>query len=598
MKKLNLACIALMVLGLFLVSCNEEVSVQDEMDQIVENASPKRVCNSADYLNKQLMENPGMQENLEKIERQIAEFSASEISRSSSSVYTIPVVVHVVYKSNTQNISDAQVLSQIDVLNKDFRRLNTDANNTWSQADDTQIEFCLASVDPNGNPTSGITRTQTNVTSFNPDQEKMKKSGQGGIDPWNPSEYLNIWVCNISQGILGYAQFPGGPAATDGVVVGYQYFGTSGTATAPFNLGRTGTHEVGHYLNLYHIWGDGPCGQDDNVSDTPASDAANYGCASGHSSCGSTDMVENYMDYSDDACMNLFTTGQKNRMRALLAQGGARAGLVSSNACGGSGGGGGTTPTCSDGIQNGNETGVDCGGSCPPCSTPPTCTDGVQNGDETGVDCGGASCPPCNTGATEVIKIIVQTDIYGSETTWELKNSAGTVVATGGPYPDGVVKRRQKKVTVNSDDCYEFTIYDSYGDGFCCEYGFGKFWIRKANHQIIKSGNGNFSTSRTKTFCLSPNSNREDLDIIEPKLESSLSATTVDASGQLTVDIQNPPRNTQLSILDANGNVVKSLPVGRNSETRKVDVRSLPKGQYTLVMGKEGKQKTEVFNIE
>ncbi len=250
-------------------------------------------------------------------------------------VITIPVVVHVIYNTTTQNISDAQIQSQITVLNQDFRRTNADQTTLWPQAADSEIQFCLANVDPNGLSTTGITRTQTSVTSFSTN-DAMKFSTQGGKDAWNTSKYLNIWVCNIGGGILGYAQFPGGgSASTDGVVIGFNYFGTTGTATAPFNKGRTATHEVGHWLNLRHIWGDGPCGTDDFVTDTPESDAANYGCATGHVSCGTVDMVQNYMDYSDDACMNLFTAGQKARMQAVFATGGLRVGLLSSNGCSG-----------------------------------------------------------------------------------------------------------------------------------------------------------------------------------------------------------------------------------------------------------------------
>ncbi|MEL6847205.1 MAG: M43 family zinc metalloprotease, partial [Bacteroidota bacterium] len=129
-------------------------------------------------------------------------------------------------------------------------------------------------------------------------------------------------------GILGYSQFPGGPAETDGVVISYKFFGTTGVVKRPFHLGRTTTHEVGHWLNLRHIWGDGPCGVDDLVDDTPGADGPNHGCAFGHSSCGSVNMTQNFMDYTDDACMNLFTKGQANRMRALFAPGGPRRSLL------------------------------------------------------------------------------------------------------------------------------------------------------------------------------------------------------------------------------------------------------------------------------
>ena len=264
----------------------------------------QRNCGSMDVLQEQLENDPKRQSKINTIEKATQSFIDNP-SKNVNGTITIPVVVHVVYNGSTQNISDAQINSQIQILNEDFRRLNSDADNTWPQAADAEIEFCMASVDPNGNSTSGITRTSTNVNGFGTN-DAVKFNSSGGKDAWPAGDYLNIWVCNIGGGILGYAQFPGGNPATDGVVNDYRYFGDIGTATAPFNLGRTMTHEVGHYLNLRHIWGDGNCNVDDFVSDTPTSDNPNYGCASSHSSCGSTDMVQNYMDYSDDACMNLY----------------------------------------------------------------------------------------------------------------------------------------------------------------------------------------------------------------------------------------------------------------------------------------------------
>jgi hypothetical protein len=143
---------------------------------------------------------------------------------------------------------------------------------------------------------------------------------------------LNMWVVNkmTSQGqtILGYAQFPGGSAATDGVVIGYNFFGRNGVLSAPFNKGRTATHEVGHWMNLRHIWGDATCGND-FVGDTPVHNTYNFGCpAAGHkSTCSGTpvEMTMNYMDYTDDACMYMFSNGQKTRSLAIFAAGGSRA---------------------------------------------------------------------------------------------------------------------------------------------------------------------------------------------------------------------------------------------------------------------------------
>ena len=285
----------------------------------------------------------GFQNNFDRTEEKIHTPSSTK-QRSNSSIYTIPTVIHIVYKNDLQNISDSQILSQLQVLNEDFRRSNIDAIHTASEflpiAADTEIEFCLASIDPLGLPTTGITRTLT-TTAFGVN-DKIKYTAMGGKDIWDATNYLNIWVGEIEDGILGYAQFPGAHPLTDGVVIDYRYFGTIGTATAPFNLGRTTTHEVGHWLNLFHIWGDGNCNLDDGVADTPLAGQPNYTnppcTALGPNSCIAAtndlpDMFQNYMDYSADACMNLFTLGQKARMRAMLDPGGPRASVHLSTTC-------------------------------------------------------------------------------------------------------------------------------------------------------------------------------------------------------------------------------------------------------------------------
>jgi hypothetical protein len=264
---------------------------------------------------------------------------------NSRAVITIPVVFHVIYRTTAENISDAQIQAQINQLNLDFARLNADASGTPSAfsslAANTNIQFCLAQRTPTGAATNGIVRKQTTVTSWSTN-DAVKKSSSGGDDAWPSSSYLNIWSCNLGSGLLGYAQFPGGAAATDGVVLLYSSIGSvasPGTAS-PYNLGRTATHEVGHWLNLYHIWGDDGtgCTGSDNVGDTPNQAGENYGCPAYPKTDGCTAsspgvMFMNYMDYTDDGCMNMFTTGQSTRMNALFVSGGARASLVSSLGC-------------------------------------------------------------------------------------------------------------------------------------------------------------------------------------------------------------------------------------------------------------------------
>jgi len=239
----------------------------------------------------------------------------------------IPVVVHVVHKTAAQNISQAQIDSQIQVLNQDFRKQNSDVVTVPGPfaplVGDARLQFELASEDPEGNVTDGITRTETNQDGFDSD-DAVKFAATGGADAWPADRYLNIWVCQLVGGLLGYAQFPGGPANTDGVVITHTGFGTTGTAAAPFDLGRTATHEIGHWLNLRHIWGDDGdgCGGSDFVADTPNQGGSNVGKPSFPSiSCSNGpngDMFMNFMDYVDDDTMVMFSEGQVSRMQAAL----------------------------------------------------------------------------------------------------------------------------------------------------------------------------------------------------------------------------------------------------------------------------------------
>ncbi len=255
----------------------------------------------------------------------------------------IPVVVHVLHNGDAlgtgENISDAQVISQITVLNLDFSATNTDFGNTpsvfTSIATNMDIQFCLAQTDPNGQPTTGIDRVNTGVASYTTGTiEAAKPATQ-----WDPTKYFNIWVCRLGGGILGYAQFPNsGAANTDGVVIGYNYFGNTGAVSAPYNKGRTATHEIGHCLGLFHIWGDDgtACTGSDAIADTPNQADENYGCPNFaiNTSCSNAgDMAMNYMDYTDDACMYMFTNGQKAVVNSVLASAPRRASLLTSTVC-------------------------------------------------------------------------------------------------------------------------------------------------------------------------------------------------------------------------------------------------------------------------
>jgi hypothetical protein len=240
----------------------------------------------------------------------------------------IPVVVHVLYNTAAQNIPDSRIQGQIDVLNADFRRLNSDAASTPAVfagiAADARFEFALAVRDPNCNLTIGITRTSISVTGWTYPGDGMKSTASGGVDPWDVTRYLNMWVVNYTDGTLGYGTFPSMPAAIQGLVCDYRAFGLSGSAGGVYNLGRTATHEIGHYFNLLHIWGDdgGACSGSDLVDDTPNQADHNFGCPGlPHLSCSNGpngDMFMNYMDYTDDACMNMFSAGQVVRMDAAL----------------------------------------------------------------------------------------------------------------------------------------------------------------------------------------------------------------------------------------------------------------------------------------
>ena len=293
---------------------------------------------------------------IEYYKKQFPKFGNQRVALNG--VITIPVVVHVIHSvaDNTigvgSNISDEQILSQFPVLNQDYRRkIGSNGYNTNALGADVEIEFCLATTDPNCNPTNGITRHYSTKTTYNPTSD-FETGLVKSFSQWPNTDYLNIWVVSLSGGYLGYAQFPNytglagldsvsGLPAEDGVLIASKVFGAnSGLATKGiYNLGRTVTHEIGHWLGLKHTWGDEICGTD-YCEDTPscASSFSGPGCKDIYSNCltltGRTrNMIENYLDYSPDACMNIFTRDQKNRMRTVFTTSPERIQILSSKGC-------------------------------------------------------------------------------------------------------------------------------------------------------------------------------------------------------------------------------------------------------------------------
>ncbi len=320
MKKIFVLA-SMLVLGF---SCqNEEATIETESTTKDLSTIANRGCVSHEMLELQLKNDPSLAQRMNEIEIETNKFISE--GRIVNGVLEIPVVFNVLYTNSTNNISQTQIQSQIDVLNNDFRGTNTDYNSSNpfnSVKGAINVRFILDAVN----------RKATTTSKWFSEDNFMKSTSRGGISPTSPTTKLNFWVVpdlqSRTQGqILGYAQFPGGSSSTDGVVCGHYCTGVGGSTSAPFNLGRTATHEVGHWMNLRHIWGDATCGSD-FVTDTPTHNAPNGGVpAVGHrSTCTGTplEMYMNYMDYTDDRGMYMFSRGQVSRMVAIFGTNGSR----------------------------------------------------------------------------------------------------------------------------------------------------------------------------------------------------------------------------------------------------------------------------------
>ncbi|MFT6922071.1 MAG: hypothetical protein ACJA1C_001073 [Crocinitomicaceae bacterium] len=538
------------------------------------------------------------------LQQKIQEFKAQQSlnGAAKATLLTIPVVIHVIHNGDAvgsnENIADAQVISQIQVLNEDFRRiLGTPGYNTNPDGADIEVEFCLAVIDETGNPHSGIDRVNYGQAAFTgqADANTMKAATY-----WNPDDYMNMWTVNYgNSGLLGFAQFPNtsglaglnnnnGGATTDGVVADYRSFGSSaiypaGTYSAPYDLGRTMTHEVGHYLGLRHIWGDANCG-DDFCADTPESTTSNGGCPTQTTCDGNQDMVENYMDYTNDACMNIFTDDQKTRIRTVFTVSPRRLSLTTSTKC---------VPANPDDIgvfAVNSPTGSYCASSFIPnvdvknygnnnvtsftlfydidgagtqsflwtgTLTPsqtvnivlptmsPTAGPHVFNA-YTDIPNGNVDPYTANDAnlsnftmiiGGQLITLDLEVDCFGDEITWEVQDAGSSVIYSGGPYS---VVQNGEDVIVNmclSTGCYDFIIDDSFGDGMAGDgvsgcVGDGTYSIYDAGATVLATiQNVDFGNQEINNFCVT--SACDDPDV--PTLTAS--PTTVCDGNTSTISI-------------------------------------------------------------
>jgi hypothetical protein len=294
--------------------------------------SQKR-CSMEEYVNRQVSEDISLKDKLAQVDafisaRTNSQGSAQRIMGIPETI-AIPVVFHVLYHTKEENIDKASLALLIEALNRDFNKRNSDTSNTPSvfkpYATSMGFEFKLATMDPQGRGTAGVVKKYTPVLYWMSD-DKMKFSASYGDDAWDSKSYLNIWICTMKD-VMGYSTFPGMDPLKDGVVLSTKdIFNTHGT-TPGINDLRTVVHEVGHWVDLYHIWGEDYCG-DDKVDDTPKQGSYTPGCPSGTRvtcSNGPTgDMYMNFMDFTDDVCMNMFTIGQRKRARTIFETGGPR----------------------------------------------------------------------------------------------------------------------------------------------------------------------------------------------------------------------------------------------------------------------------------
>ncbi len=584
-------------------------------------------------------------------------------------IITIPVVVHVIHSGQAYgtapNIPDGQVTSQITVMNEDFRRMSgTRGFNTVAVGADTKIQFALAKVDPNGNPTHGIERINMCRASWSMDDINniVKPS-----TIWDPTQYMNMWSVNFSNTqLLGYAQFPsnstlagldpnGGVATTDGVVAGYWCFGSADYDDGTFSLaddvdlGRTMTHEVGHFLGLRHLWGDGPCATD-YCNDTPfSSNAGNahYICNPNQDSCPTQpglDMVRNYMNYTYDLCMNIFTVDQTARMITVMNNSPRRSTLKTSTkdvaiplfandaelkaekfcstatSCGASaavsipfslynrGTSALTSAVISYSVNGGaaqtfNWTGNLAQNRYAIVSLPATqgstvtaqiisvngTTDARAGNNNAFAVAGGYTTTPI--AASTAVTFTFQPDFYGSETSWTLKNSAGATLYSGGNYSDGVANGNQivsmpALVTQTWNlvpDCYVFTINDTEGDGIVV---YGYYYVKDAaNNILISEGATDFGFTQSKSFKVLVLDTKEANGVVNSKIQIYPNPATE------VLNVTKVSDKAKYEIHNAAGQLVRAGNISNNQ----VRVAELVKGTYIITVRDKGISETLKF---
>ena len=565
-------------------------------------------CGTMERWELELIKNPELVGKRQKINKQIKRWKKSY---SSADNYTIPVVFHVLYKNNAENISSDKIMSQLEVLNQDFNRTNPDANLTPSEfqnvAADCNINFCLAQRTPNNETTTGITYTNTDINSFSLYDNRIFHDSLGGKDIWNPNKYLNIYICDLTNA-LGFASFPGGNDDRDAVVINYDNFGTI-DVSPPFNKGRTATHEVGHWLDLLHIWGSGSC-SNDQVEDTPIQETENYGCPTHPSpSCSNTgDMFQNFMDYTNDECMNLFTNGQKDRMYATLNN--ERQSFSNSMAC--------SQPFEDVGINE----------NISPSNNQEYCgneielitslfnfsnssiyeteiyfkidNDEFQTFDWTGeleantsidITLGNFSLSqgqhtltiysnlpngfrdlnPLNDTLTISFTLKngtsfdfdIQTDNYAEENRWEILNSQNQIIQ----HQDNLSSNELNSFSFcqDIDSCYTLVIYDEYNDGICCDFGNGYVMI---NNQTIS---GEFDSQLSIDLC--------SITTID-EINNSFWLNIYPNPSSGFVNVQSSSYIESIKIYDILGKIVLSKSC--NIKQEQLNLQLLTKGTYTI----------------